>query len=64
MYEWQFSLSKDGKFLFRTEWDSDKDRVQRVAEELWNCFSEGGRMSAGYKLIKSYRNTTQHSEEL
>lgn len=34
MLEYQISVAVDGRFLFRTDWDSDKDRVQRTAVKL------------------------------
>lgn len=34
MEEHQISVSLDGKFLFRTEWDDDKERVMTAANTL------------------------------
>jgi len=34
MNEYQITVARDGKFLFRTDWDHQKERVQSAVDVL------------------------------
>lgn len=34
MNEYQIAVARDGKFLFRTDWDHQKERVQSAVDVL------------------------------
>lgn len=60
MDERQFSVSLDGHFLFRTQWDDDWYRLQRTEKELAKRFPK----EQGFKILRSTRSKTFTASEI
>jgi hypothetical protein len=58
MFEYQFSVSLNGQFLFRTDWS--RDNVPHVAMHLRTKFPS----SEGYTVICNKRNTSYTQEQV
>lgn len=54
MYQYYFSVAKDGKFLFRTDLFDERDRVIQVEAELASAYPA----DQGYEITLYKRKAT------
>lgn len=45
MYEYQLSVSIKGKFVFRTDWDTNKERIKLANTLLEEGLPKGGKIT-------------------